>query len=75
MVQGGYVSASSAKTLTVKKRSNVLDKGTKSTKRNTLHPNNNNNNNNEDDKDDSPPPASKVDVSALILWCQLNWLI
>lgn len=62
MVQGGYVSPSSAKTLTVNKKSNVLNKipprGPRNATNNSNSTNNNNNNNN-----DSSEVTSSIDVS------------
>lgn len=60
MVQGGYVSQSSTKKLTVKNKSNILDKGSRSTTKS----NSNSNNRHKDDDDDSPPP----DVSIIKLY-------
>lgn len=61
MVQGGYVSPSSAKTLTVNKRTNVLNKipprGPKNSTNNSNSTNNNNNNNN------SSELSAGIDVS------------
>lgn len=63
MVQGGYVSPSSAKTLTVNKRTNVLNKipprGPKNSTNNSNSSNNNNNNNN------SSELSAGIDVSTL----------
>lgn len=62
MVQGGYVSPSSAKTLTVNKRTNVLNKipprGPKNSTNNSNSTNNNNNNNN-----NSSELSAGIDVS------------
>lgn len=62
MIQGGYVSPSSAKTLTVNKKSNVLNKipprGPKGSATNNSNSTNNNNNNN-----NSTISASSIDVS------------
>lgn len=65
MVQGGYVSPSSAKTLTVNKKTNVLNKipprGPKGATNNSNSTNNNNNNN------DTPTiTTSSIDVSAMV---------
>lgn len=60
MIQGGYVSPSSAKTLTVNKKSNVLNKipprGPKGSATNNSNSTNNNNNNNNS-------TISSIDVS------------
>lgn len=60
MVQGGYVSPSSAKTLTVQKKSNVLNKipprGPKGNATNNSNSTNNNNNN-------TSSCTSSIDVS------------
>lgn len=53
MVQGGYVTQSSAKTLTVKKK-NILDKGSSRTTKS------NSNSSNRHKDNDSPPPSSDV---------------
>lgn len=57
MVQGGYVSQSSSKTLTVQKKSNVLDKKPPGGKGNALNSSNAANNNN------SQSFSSSIDVS------------
>lgn len=66
MVQGGYVSPSSAKTLTVSKKSNVLDKipprGPKGNALQNSNATNNNNNNN----NNSTMNTCSIDVSAAI---------
>lgn len=67
MIQGGYVSPSSAKTLTVSKKSNVLDKipprGPKGAAQNTNSTNINNNNNNSL----TTIATSSIDVSIAIV--------
>lgn len=55
MVQGGYVSPSSQKTLTVSKK-NVLDKSRSGTKTS---------NSNSSNRNSSPPVSSGIDVSLL----------
>lgn len=63
MQQGGYVSSSSAKTLTVSKKSNVLDKiPPRGPKSNSLNSNSTNNNNN-----NISTITSSIDVSDKIL--------
>lgn len=72
MVQGGYVSASSAKTLTVSKKSNVLDKipprGPKSSATNNSNSSNNNNNNNSS----SEVTVCGIDVSHIDIMLQFE---
>lgn len=58
MVQGGYVSPSSAKTLTVNKKSNVLNKIPPRGPKNATNNSTNNNNNN-----NSGMTESSIDVS------------
>lgn len=68
MIQGGYVSPSSAKMLTVSKKSNVLDKipprgpkGSAAQNTNSTNINNNNNNNSI-----TTISTSSIDVSRLL---------
>lgn len=58
MVQGGYVSPSSAKTLTVSRRSNVLDKPGRALKSNSTQNSNSTSNNN-----NNSTISSSIDVS------------
>lgn len=72
MVQGGYVSSSNAKTLTVSKKSNVLDKipprGPKGATQNSNASNNNNNN-----TSSASVVTSSIDVSSAVIFFYLTF--
>lgn len=69
MVQGGYVAPSSQKTLTVSRKSNVLDKLGRNKSSSTLNSNNNNNNSTLSSSIDVSIPLNETNLKICICIC------